>query len=158
MKPNPQAFDVSVQGTPKYALVNFNPEEFMAFWPHIEGMLDKLTHTWKYWTKDWIFAAATSGTLQVWGIGPPPDAIFIFFTQISIHPAMRVLNVTWGAGTFQEEMLPLMHATLVNYAKMNSCSEIAINGRPGWDKMFKSIGMKREHVTWSLPIPDMRMN
>lgn len=159
MKTSPQAYDVVGDGrTARYALANFTPEEFQRFWPGVEKMFDAVPHTWRYWTKEYIYHAALSGTIQVWGIGPPPDAVFIFFTQVVIHPAMQVLNVTWGAGHFDEEMIPLIHATLMNYAKMNACTEISVIGRPGWDPMLKAIGMKREHVTWTLPVPDMRLS
>lgn len=157
MKQPSQAFDAS-ETPPRFALANFSPEEFQVFWPGIEDMLDKLPHTWRHWTKEWIYSSALSNVIQVWGIGPLPRAVFIFFTQINIYPSMRVLCVTWGAGHFDKKMLPLMHATLVNYAKLNDCSEISVTGRRGWEPLLRVVGMKREQVTWTLPVPNMRMN
>lgn len=158
MKPSPQAYDLSESPHPKYALTRFSPEEFQRFWPGISDMLDKIPHTWKLWTKDHIFASAMNDVIQVWGIGPPPQAVLIFFTQISRYPTKSVLCVVWGAGRFEREMLPLLKATLMNYAKLSGCTSIEVRGRRGWEPFLKSIGMKRDFVTWSIDVPDMRMN
>ena len=142
----------------KFALTKFTLEEFSVFWPGIEEMLDAVPHTWKYWTKDYIRSAVEMGSIDVWGIGPPPKAVLIFFTQIGLYPARRVLHVPWGAGNFDAAMLPLIEATLVQYAQMAECDTIEVRGRPGWDPHFKSIGMTRECVVWSYPVPNARLN
>jgi hypothetical protein len=142
----------------RFALTKFTVEEFYSFWPGIEGMMDSVPHTWKHWTKDYIRSAVEADALQVWGIGPPPKAVLIFFTQVSIYPADRILVVPWGAGNFTASMLPVLEAALVNYAQLNECATIEVRGRPGWDPHFKSIGMKREFVTWSYPVPRARIN
>lgn len=154
-----QSYDLTHSPTePSFALAQFTVEETMKFWPGIEEMLDRVPHTWKYWTKDWIREAIALGSLQVWGIGPPPKAVFVFFTQVAIYPNGKVLLVPWGAGSFDPEMMGLLHATLVNYAKVQDCTTIEIRGRPGWEKYFTGVGMKREHVTWTLPVPNMRVH
>lgn len=141
-----------------YALTMFTWEEFERFWPGIEDMLDSVPHTWKHWTKDYIRDSVEKNFMQVWGIGPPPKAVLIFFTQVGVYPADRILHVTWGAGSFQRAMLPTLEAALVNYAQLCGCSSIEVRGRRGWDKHFKSVGMKQEYVTWSFPVPKARIN
>lgn len=143
---------------PSFALTQFTVDEFTAFWPKLEEMLDLVPHTWRHWTKEYICSSAASNVIQVWGIGPPPNAVLVFFTQVSIYPVGRVLTLVWGAGSFDEEMLPLLLATMVNFAKMNNCTEIEMRGRRGWGPSLRSIGMKEEYVVWSIPVPDMRMN
>ena len=96
--------------------------------------------------------------MQVWGIGPPPKAVLIFFTQVGIYPADKVLHVSWGAGSFDPAMLPVLEAALIQFAQTCECDTIEVRGRPGWDPHFKSVGMKREFVTWSFPVPRARMN
>jgi hypothetical protein len=152
-------YDMNTDGaTAKFALSMFTFDEFQKFWPGIEEMLDCVPHTWKHWTKDYILSAVERETMQVWGIGPPPKAVLIFFTQVGIYPADRVLHVVWGAGHFDAAMLPTLEAALVQYAQTCECETIEVRGRPGWDPHFKSIGMKREYVTWSFPVPRARMN
>lgn len=152
-------YDVDVDSNKaKYALTQFTVDEFMLFWPGIEEMLDCVPHTWKHWTKDYIMSAVHAGGIQVWGIGPPPKAVLIFFTQVLVYPVNKVLLVPWGAGQFTRDMLPTLEAALVQYAQINDCTSIEVRGRPGWAPHFKSVGMKKEFVTWSLPVPNARLN
>jgi hypothetical protein len=144
--------------SPKYALTNFTPEEFQKFWPNLEDMLDKVPHTWRHWTKDYIFSSALNNTVQVWGIGPPPNAVLVFFTQIAMYPAQKVLCLVWAAGSFKPDMLPLMKATMMNYARLNSCNEIEIRGRRGWEPHFRAAGMTRDSVVWTCKVPNVRIH
>lgn len=140
----------------KFALTQLTVEEFEKWWPGIEKMLDQVPHTWKHWTKDYIRASVEANTMQVWAVGPPPSATLIFFTQIGVYPADRVLHVTWGAGSFETGMIPVVEAALTNYAQQADCATVEIRGRPGWEPYFKSVGMKREYVTWSIDIAKAR--
>ncbi len=142
----------------KFALAQFTQDEIESFWPGIETMLDAVPHTWRQWTKEWIRCAVEDGLIKVWGIGPPPNAVLIFFTQILTYPNGKILLVPWGAGSFDVEMSDLVYTTLFQYAKMNNCTSIEVRGRPGWEPFFRPFGFKREYVTWARPVPDMRMN
>lgn len=153
------AYDIHRDGkSAKFALTKFTFDEFETFWPQIEEMLDAVPHTWKYWTKEYIRSAVEIGSLDVWGMGPPPKAVLIFFTQIGIYPAQRVLHVPWGAGSFDPEMAGLFAATMINYAQLAGCETITIQGRPGWEPYFKRAGMVREAIVWSYPVPKMGLN
>lgn len=153
-----QAHDVTDDPkVPKYSLAQLTVEEFYRFWPHISSMMDKIPHTWRYWTKDYVQASVEVGSIVVWCIGPPPDAIFVFFTQIAVYPVGRVLSVPWGAGTFREDMLPLLDATLEKYAQVTECFEIQVQGRVGWEKHFAPIGFKRTMTVLARPVSNMRI-
>lgn len=153
-----QSHDLSqTMGVPKYSLAQLTIDEFYMFWPFISSMMDKIPHTWRYWTKDYVYSAVEVGSLVVWGIGPPPDAIFVFFTQIIQHPVGKVLTVPWGAGTFRNDMLPLLDATLTQYAQMTDCFEIEVRGREGWMKHFEPIGFKRTTTILSRSVVNMRI-
>lgn len=154
-----QAYDLSeAPHQPKFALTQFTAEEFFSFWPQLEEMLDYIPHTWRHWTKEYIQNAVGTRVIQMWGIGPPPNAVFVFFTQVNVFPSMRVLSLTWGAGSFDVGMIPLVHATMVNFAKLHTCEEIEVRGRDGWGPMLKPLGFKKDHSTWTLRVPDMRLN
>lgn len=144
--------------TSKMALTHFTAEEFFVFWPELERMLDSVPHTWKQWTKEYIQNAVSGGVLQVWGVGPPPLAVCIFFTQIAVYPAFRSLHIVWSAGHFDDEMVPLLDAAWAHYAKINDCAEVEIRGRDGWGSKLKPLGFKKAHTAWSRPVPTMRMN
>lgn len=158
MKTERQYHDMRTVSEPRYSLALLTPEEFFNFWPGIEKMLDTVPHTWKHWTKDWIQSNVSHRQIQVWAIGPPPYATCIFFTQISIHPAFRSFVITWSAGRFDDEMIPLLETAWVDYAKNNDCEEIAITGRPGWGPKLKPLGFSKDYTTWTRRVPSMRMN
>ena len=113
---------------PKFALTLFSVDEVNKFWPNIEEMLDRIPHTWRYWTKEQMYLLITNEMMQVWGIGPPPKATMIMMTSVNVYPSMKVLAVIWCAGTFDDEMIPLVDATFTNYARMNDCLEIEVRG------------------------------
>lgn len=151
-----QYHDVGKDGGAKFALALLTPEEFFNFWPGIEKMLDNVPHTWRHWTKAHIIEMVNTGQFQVWCIGPPPYAVCVFFTQVSIHSAMKSFCVTWSAGHFDDDMIPLLEAAWENYAQLNGCSEVAIYGRPGWEPKLKRLGFTRASV-WTRPVKPMRM-
>jgi hypothetical protein len=153
----PQAYDVEKGPKARFAFAQFTKAEFDRFWPELEKLLDAIPHTWRHWTKEHLLDSVAKNTVQVWGIGPPPNAVLILFTSVSIYPTMRVLNVLWAAGSFRKEMAPLIFSTFVNYAQMNNCDEIEIRGRPGWEPHLKNVGFRRDSVNWAYKIPNMRI-
>lgn len=154
------AFDISggQKVPPKFALTQFTVEEFQGFWPQLEELLDSVPHTWRYWTKDHIYQSIVNDMVQMWGIGPPPKATFVMMTSVNVYPAMRVLTAIWAAGEFDDGMIPLIDATMVNYAQLNGCSALEIRGRPGWDPKFRSVGFVREAMIWTRHLRDTRLN
>lgn len=143
---------------PRFSMTKLEGAELTTFWPKIEALMSYVPHTWRHWTQEYIYTSAMNETIQVWAIGPPPNAVMIFFTQIAVYPTMKVLCMVWGAGSFTEDMLPLIEATMVNYAKITGCVEIELRGRMGWEPALKKVGFTRESVIWSRKVPDMRMN
>jgi len=159
MSEQTQAFDLSDDPKhPKYALTHFTVNEFFDFWPKLEKEMDLIPHTWRHWTKEYIQQAVANGAIQVWGIGPPPDAVMVFFTQIGTYPAVKVLSIVWAAGSFDEEMVPLMDATLTSFARQSNCTEIEVRGRHGWEPHLRGIGFKKEATVWTRPVTDVRIN
>ena len=153
------SYDLSAKTTvPKFAMTQITVEEFQKFWPRLEEMLDCVPHTWRYWTKDHIYQSIANDAVQIWGIGPPPKATFVMLTSVNVYPAMRVLTAIWAAGTFEDEMIPLIDATMTSYAKLNGCEMLEIRGRPGWDPKFRSVGFKREALIWTRPLNNSRLN
>lgn len=153
-----QAYDVKNNHEANFAMTQFTVREFNAFWPKLEAMLDAIPHTWRHWTKQHILDSVRGNSVQVWGVGPPPNAVLIMFTTVTSYPAMKVMNVVWSAGTFDPGMSNLIFAAFVNYAQINECQEIEVRGRPGWNPFLKAVGFKKENEVWSYKIPDARMH
>lgn len=153
-----QAHDVGPDGVARFSLTQFTPNEVMNFWSGLEDMLDKLPHTWRYWTKEYIFEQIMQGGLQVWGAGPPPNAVFILMTCITTYPAAKVLHVVWGAGKLPDGILSIVDAAFLRYAQQNECSEIEVRGRIGWEPHVKKLGYQRAGMIWTKPVPNARAN
>lgn len=152
------AYDLSTGALPRFAMTQFTTDEFFRFWPQLEEMLDKVPHTWRYWTKDHICRTITNGHMQAWGIGPPPTATLIIFTTVSMYPSMKVLTAMWAAGTFEDEMIPLIDVTLSGFARLNDCEELEVRGRVGWEQKMKMTGFKRESVVWTRRVENLTLN
>ena len=82
----------------------------------------------------------------------------MFFTQVCMYPVGRVLTVPLGFGKFDPQMLPLLDATLTQYAQIQDCGSIEIRGRLGWEKHFHPIGFKREAMVMTRRVVNMRIN
>lgn len=155
----PTAHEVMRDGSmAEFAMTQFTPEEFQRFWPKLEREMDNIPHTWRHWTKEYIYASVMGDTMQVWGIGRPPKATLIILTTINVFPAIRVLTITWAMGEFNARMLPLLDAALTGYARLNRCDEIEVRGRAGWDPALKSVGFERSAMVWTRAVDRRAMN
>jgi hypothetical protein len=153
------SYDLGDASTPpKYAMTLFTVEEFYGFWPDLEAIMDRVPHTWRQWTKESLYTSVVTGKVQVWGLGPPPLATMTFFTSVNVFPSMRVFTVIWAVGKWEPDMMPLVDATFTSYAKLNSCAEIEIRGRPGWEPQYKKIGFRRDAVVWTRPVYGSSVN
>ena len=142
----------------EFIMTQFTPEEFQHFWPKLEVQLDLIPHTWRHWTKEYIFSCVMADTMQVWGVGRPPKATLIILTMINVFPAMRVLTISWAMGEFSDRMLPLLDAALTGYARLNRCDEIEVRGRVGWEPKLLSVGFVRSAMVWTRAVDRQKMN
>jgi hypothetical protein len=143
---------------PRFVMTQFTVEEFQQFWPRIEKMLDRVPHTWYKWTKEYIYEEIMTNRMQMWGMGPPPKAIFIFITQVGVWPTMKILTIVWAAGEFPKEMMPLLISTLMNFAQLNGCEQFEICGRPGWGPQLKAVGFKHVANVWTQNVASSSLN
>lgn len=140
---------VGVDAMSEYFMALVEGPDLERFWPGVDDMMKKIPHTLGHWTRDEIRDGIGRGIFQLWGCGPRPDATLILLTNIAYYPSKNVLMIGWGAGTFKKEMLPVLDATLNNYAAMMNCSEIEVHGRKGWMKALTGIGFKQSKVVLS---------
>lgn len=145
-------------GEAQRVLSLFTVDEVHRFWPQLEEMLDQVPHTWRHWTKEYIYGSILSNALQVWGIGPPPKATLVLFTSINVFPTMKTLTIVWAAGSFEDSMLVVLDAALTKYARLNDCDEIEIRGRLGWNPKLKSLGFTSEAQVWTRRVMSVKLN
>ncbi len=150
--------EVDKRGKAKYTVALLTADEFVRFWPQIDAMLDTVPHTWKHWTKDFIYQSVMNTTMQVWCVGPNHTATCVFFTQVAILPATRVFGVVWSGGEFRDETIPLLETAWEGYAREQDCTEVAVYGRVGWESKLKPLGFKRESVVWTRPVVNRKVH
>lgn len=140
-----------------YSMTLFTLEELDAMWPNVEDMLTRIPHTWGHMTIEEIRNFVFNGLYELWGIGPKPSATFVLMTMVGVYPSKRILMVTWGAGRFKKEMLPLLDATLTQYAQIQNCDAIEIHGRGGWERVLRGIGFKVSRTVLGREVPKGRL-
>lgn len=129
-------------------------QDFLACWPHISEMMDRVPHTWTDLTKDEVENRALVGGIQVWGVGDEKAIRMVLFTQIAVYSTGKALQVLWaaGQGRIHEKARDSVDYTLTEFAKDQGCSRIDIIGRAGWEKLLAPIGFKREAIILSRPV------
>lgn len=152
-----QGYDIK-KGRTRFAITQFSYEEFLSFWPKLQKELHTIRPMWRHWSEDYILTAMATGELNFWGCGSPPNAEFVFFTQVHVYPTLRVLTIPLAFGKFTPEITPLVDATMESFARIQGCDEIEIRGRPGWVSEFRKIGFKEVSRVWVRSVSDMRNN
>lgn len=126
------------------------------FWPAISQELDDLSWLWaEYWTKDVLQNGADCGRFQVWAVGRDEVVSVILFSQVIVYPASTVFQVFLSFGNKLDEMLPMIIATLEQFARRNGCNSVEIVGRKGWERKLKSAGYRLDTVCVKRPIHSM---
>lgn len=89
-----------------------------------------------------IVAGVQSGHMQLW---PAPDGCLV--TEIIVFPRKKVLNVFLGGGDL--DRLVDMHDALAAWGRAQDCDAATINGRTGWQRVYKSRGWTPMHICLS---------
>ena len=82
-----------------------------------------------------IAEGIANGRMQFW---PAPRGCLI--TELIVYPRKRVLNVFLGGGDLDQ--LVDMHDAVAAWAKAQGCDAATINGRPGWQRVYRGRGWK----------------
>lgn len=72
-----------------------------------------------------------------------PDCCFV--VELVDYPAERACQGLWCAGTL--EAIKAASPLLENWARANGCTEMLVEGHPGWARALKDIGYRPWSVT-----------
>lgn len=133
----------------KVEICAFTVDELMHYWPDIAQSLALVPHTWEdSYTLDSLLHGALEQKLQVWAVGDDTRHRVILFTDVLLTSAGdRHLRIFLAVGQGIVEYLPMLDATLDRFAEIQGCSHVFIEGRDGWERMLRSIGFKKRHIT-----------
>jgi hypothetical protein len=134
-------------------------EKLEIYWPFIQQELQRVPHIWsRRWTIEWFWQAANSGFMQVWGLGPQNAIHVVAFTQIAVYPAARAISITLLFGHGVDKAIPLLSATLQQFARSQECEFIECVGRAGWTKKLPSVGAKVCGMAFEQQVESARMH
>ena len=105
----------------------------------------------KYTARD-IYEGIENGVYVLWIIVENDDIIGALTTRIVVYPNRRSMSIDWLGGTRLEELLPLFHPVMAQYAKDNRCSHLEGHGRGGWARKLKSYGWKTDHIVYNMEL------
>ena len=95
--------------------------------PWIQAALD---HGGNLFSLNDVLEAIQNGQAQFW---PGKDCALV--TEIRIYPLKKICNV-WLAGGNLEEIKQIVTYIRL-FAKQTKCDAITLQGRPGWQKIYK---------------------
>jgi hypothetical protein len=92
-----------------------------------------------------VAMALDKDEMQLW-----PGRNTVLVTKILTHPQKRVIHVFLAAGNLEEvfEILPYVE----QHGKNESCSEITMIGRVGWEKVLKRVYACKTNTFLSIKI------
>ena len=124
-----------------------------AVWPKVVGYMEEAAACTdgKYTARD-IYEGIENGVYVLWIIVENDDIIGTLTTRIVAYPNRRSMSIDWLGGTRLEELLPLFHPVMAQYAKDNRCSHLEGHGRGGWARKLKSYGWKTDHIVYNMEL------
>ena len=124
-----------------------------AVWSKVVGYMKEAAASTngKYTARD-IYEGIENGVYVLWIIVENDDIIGALTTRIAIYPNRRSMSIDWLGGTRLEELLPLFHPVMAQYAKDNRCSHLEGHGRGGWARKLKSYGWKTDHIVYNMEL------
>ena len=124
-----------------------------AVWSKVVGYMEEAAASTngKYTARD-IYEGIENGVYVLWIIVENDDIIGALTTRIAIYPNRRSMSIDWLGGTRLEELLPLFHPVMAQYAKDNRCSHLEGHGRGGWARKLKSYGWKTDHIVYNMEL------
>jgi len=137
----------------------FTAPAIQFYWPLILEQLEKIPHMFLNETPDSLLEKALQTRVQVWGVGVGEQWKMFIFTQVAIHPARNCLEIVmcFGEGVL-EKVGPVVSEAMDQFALSQSCKDIEVFGRPGWEKILAPYGFRKLSVVLSRPVLDRSIN
>lgn len=134
-------------------LFGIDPKEITKCWPRIkDGLENALKYSdGKYSIFD-IECALVSHEMQLWIASDVYSKIHaIFVTQIINYGSKKVMLFVLIQGVKFDEWKHFI-SDFKKFAKSHDCQTIEGYGRAGWEPKIVSMGFKKVHTVYSLPI------
>jgi hypothetical protein len=86
-------------------------------------------------------------SMQLWVVFDDMDSEVnaIVITEISQFPRIKLLRLLCCTGENSEQWVHLLK-DIEDFGKIHGCEGFQAECRPGWEKVLKNLGYKKEHV------------
>jgi hypothetical protein len=89
---------------------------------------------------------------QLWVAFDKTEVYGFVITEVIKYPKLKALVMHFTAGKELSKWKDQMLSELKDFAKQNDCKTIESYGRPGWAKVFKNDGYKKQFIFYELPV------
>ena len=116
-------------------------------WPTIEPMLTRVADE-KVTVSD-IYDFVMDGTWMLWVCQIPDteEITSVIVTEFIRYPQVCNLRVIFLSGDDEDWAYGM--TVFEDFARINTCHEVEVLGRKGWERVLKDQGFKLNHITLS---------
>lgn len=112
-----------------------DPAKAMQVWPHVEALFQAAVERCGDWTLEDVKAGISQGGMLLWitwdGMAIKAAAV----TRVMRAPRGLVCHAVACGG--QDDDWAKRFSEIEDYARREGCIEARIDGRPGWQRMFR---------------------
>lgn len=112
-------------------LVGIPPEHAATVWPMVAEWVGQVCHRADQDPAE-VFARCSDGRAQLWCVYGGGNVVAMVVTEIQQRPSGAVLNIWQCAGNDRKTWVPMVLATLEEFARAHGCIRMEITGRAGW--------------------------
>lgn len=88
----------------------------------------------------------------LWVVMDANDIVAAIATKVIEYPLRKAMAMEWIGGTRMMEWLPIIHPTLVEFAKKNGCEHLEGYGRKAWGRALAKYGWEPEYTAYRLEL------
>lgn len=135
------------------------PPALQVWWPQITTMLLKCEETWaEYETIESIRDAVLNENLILGVTHDNSAAVFSVLVSIRGYHLVRTLHIVWCYGPGLDEHIDNTLSAIEQFAAVNDCQYVSVEGRSGWTERLKRFGYGDKKVVLRKRISRQRMN
>lgn len=119
------------------------PDQIPALWPDLMPLVEAALVP--DYTPEHVRAMLEEGRAQLWYTREDEGIDAMLITQINTFPARRVC-LAWVCSGHLPAGWAMLFEMVAVWAAQQGCSAMSIHGRPGWERVLKSLGWNAKEV------------
>lgn len=130
-----------------------SPPHIPDIWKVIEPFLERaIHHAPEHESAAEFYQPLMTGVFGLFVITNGKEFLGVAVIQRLLYPYINICLLKLVAGDKMHEWLPYLEDAVYNWAAVNDCQLVRIQGRPGWKKFYKEYGYSLDKVIFSKPV------